>query len=96
MNRVLLIDTTSNQEIGVGLRIDNKNYFIRKKLDWRRAQVVLPLVDRILREKNIKLKDLNGIEVNTKAGSFTGVRVGLSVANALGFSLGIPVKKVIY
>lgn len=100
---VLFIDATSNKEVRVGLRINGKNHVIRRKLDFQRAQVVLPLIDEILREKNIKLKDLNSIEVNTGAGSFTGIRVGLSVANALGLSLGIPVlpagrhgKKVIY
>ena len=34
---------------------------------------------------------LDGIEVETGPGSFTGLRVGVSVANALGFTLGIPV-----
>ena len=34
---------------------------------------------------------LEGIEVETGPGSFTGLRVGVSVANALGYSLGIPV-----
>ncbi len=34
---------------------------------------------------------LEGIEVETGPGSFTGLRVGASVANALGYSLGIPV-----
>lgn len=36
-------------------------------------------------------KMLEGIEVETGQGSFTGLRVGVSVANALGFALGIPV-----
>mgnify|MGYP001565622427 CR=1 FL=1 len=36
-------------------------------------------------------KILDGIEVETGPGSFTGLRVGVSVANALGYSLGIPV-----
>lgn len=34
---------------------------------------------------------LEGIEVETGPGSFTGLRVGVSVANALGYVLGIPV-----
>ncbi len=36
-------------------------------------------------------EQLEGIEVETGPGSFTGLRVGVSVANALGFALGIPV-----
>lgn len=93
---VLMIDTADNKEIKVGLRVDGKSYTVMQKVDYRRAQVVLPLIDKILRERKVSLADLNEIEVNTSPGSFTGVKVGLSVANALGFALKIPVKKVIY
>ncbi|MBI2622395.1 hypothetical protein HYW66_02070 [Candidatus Microgenomates bacterium] len=92
----LLIDTTSNKEIEVGLRINSKKYAVRQKIDKRRAQVVLPLIDKILRKNNVRLSDLNEIEVNTKEGSFTGIRVGLSIAQALSFTLKIPLKKVLY
>ena len=37
------------------------------------------------------LEDLTEIEVETGPGSFTGLRVGISVANALGWALKIPV-----
>ncbi|MDD5147084.1 MAG: hypothetical protein PHV63_00840 [Candidatus Daviesbacteria bacterium] len=40
---------------------------------------------------HVHWKDLDGIEVETGPGSFTGLRVGVSVANALGFALEIPV-----
>jgi tRNA threonylcarbamoyladenosine biosynthesis protein TsaB len=58
--------------------------------------VVLILIDKLLREYGLRIKDITRIEVNLGPGSFTGVRVGASVANALGFSLKIPVngKKV--
>ena len=41
--------------------------------------------------EKMDFKDLDGIEVETGPGSFTGLRVGVSVANALGFELDIPV-----
>jgi len=43
------------------------------------------------RTKGVHWEMLEGIEVETGPGSFTGLRVGVSVANALGFSLGISV-----
>lgn len=52
------------------------------------SQVLLPLLKRLLRITNYELKS---IEVETGSGSFTGLRVGVAVANALGYSLGIPV-----
>lgn len=55
------------------------------------SQVLLPLIDKLLIRNNIKLENLKGIEVHTGPGSYTGIKVGVAVANALGFGLEIPV-----
>jgi tRNA threonylcarbamoyladenosine biosynthesis protein TsaB len=87
----LLIDTTNNKEVTVGLKMDGK-YLIRKQqLDTRKAQVVLPMLEKLLHEQNLRLQDISAIEVNTGPGSFTGIRVGLSIANMLGFLLKVPI-----
>ena len=93
---VLFIDTTNNKEMAVGLKIDGKEIVERQALDTRKAQVVLPMLEMMLKQQNLKLKDLTAIEVNPGPGSFTGIRVGLSIANTLGFLFQIPVngKKV--
>lgn len=56
-----------------------------------KSQMVLPLVEELLREHNFKLSDITEISVVTGPGSFTGLRVGAAVANALGYLLGVPV-----
>ncbi len=89
--KTLIISTSDNKQILVGLRIDNKEFFKSQKVDISKAQATLPLIEKILKEKGIALLDLNSIEVNTGPGSFTGIRVGISIANALSFALGIPV-----
>lgn len=94
MKRVLLIDTSSNEEIKVGIRIDKKEYEIRKKINFQKAQILLPMIDRLLGQYAIGLRDLSSIEVNTRPGSFTGIRVGIAIANALSFALKIPVKNI--
>ncbi len=55
------------------------------------SQVLLPLISKLLDREKMILKDIKGIEVETGPGSFTGLRVGVAVANALGFALNIPV-----
>lgn len=90
-NIILLIDTTNNQEVSVGLRIDNKKYIDKRKLDSKKREIVLNLVQNLVKKHKIKLGDLTEIEVNPGPGSFTGIRVGVSIANALGFALNIPV-----
>lgn len=87
----LIIDTSSNKEVKVGLEIDGKEFVLEQSIDHRKAQAVLPLVDKLLKKHKLNLKDLTGIKVNPGPGSFTGLRVGVSIANALGFLLKIPV-----
>lgn len=85
----LFIDTTNNRKsiVRVG------NIEIIKKYDDPRGQDILTLVEAILSKANIKKEDLTDIKVNPGPGSFTSTRVGVAVANALGFALKIPVNK---
>lgn len=54
------------------------------------SQALLPLIVTILDSHKITFKDLSAIEVEEGPGSFTGLRVGASVAQALAFVLNIP------
>lgn len=83
----LYIDTSSSEQIIVGL--GNKKVTEEARKD--KSQKLLTTIDKLLSEAGKNLDDLTEIEVNPGPGSFTGLRVGLSVANALGWSLGIPV-----
>ena len=52
--------------------------------------LLLKIRDFIL-NNNVGLKDLEGIIIFTGEGSFTGLRIGTSTANALAYGLGIAV-----
>ena len=56
-----------------------------------RPQSLLADVDALLAEAGVRPTDLSGIVVGTGPGSFTGTRIGLSVARGLALSLDIPV-----
>jgi tRNA threonylcarbamoyladenosine biosynthesis protein TsaB len=91
------IDTSNNKEISIELEIDGqKQEKIVSDSKVLRSEAALPLIDDLLKKNNLSLKDLSGIDVFEGPGSFTGLRVGISIANALGFLLKIPVngKKV--
>lgn len=88
---VLYINTKSNEEIVVDLKKQGKEAIIRQRIGKQKAQVVLPMIDALLRKHKLKLTDIGQIRVETGPGSFTGLRVGISIANALGFALNIPV-----
>lgn len=91
MKTIFSIDTSNNKEVKVRLTIEGKEYPIEQAIDYRKAQVVLPLLEDLLKKHNLSLRDLTGIEVNPGPGSFTGVRVGVAIANALSFLLKVPV-----
>jgi tRNA threonylcarbamoyladenosine biosynthesis protein TsaB len=96
MGKTLLIDTADNKKIKIGLKIDGKSFYLDSNPTALKSQVILILIDKLLKKHKLQITDLNKIEVNLGPGSFTGIRVGVSVANALGFSLKIPIngKKV--
>ena len=99
---ILYINTKDQKEIRVSLKEKGK---VVKSLTAKNeygSQVLLSLIFKLLRtytpgvssqfhSGSAKWKNLDGTEVETGPGSFTGLRVGVSVANALGFALGIPV-----
>ena len=95
---ILHIDTKDQKVVKVSLKKDGKVVKSLRESREYGSQVLLPLVIKLLRiprssgqATNYELKTLQGIEVETGPGSFTGLRVGVSVANALGFALGIPI-----
>ncbi len=96
MKKVIHIDTTNNKEMSVELHIDGKKIVRKQPLDTRKTQVVLPMIEKLLEENDLRLEQITEIEVNPGPGSFTGIRVGLSIANTLGLLLNVPVngKKV--
>ena len=58
------------------------------------ARELLPMVDALLKKAGISVADLDLIAVSAGPGSFTGVRIGLGVAQGLGESAGVEVLAV--
>ena len=58
------------------------------------ARELLPMVDALLKKAGISVADLDLIAVSAGPGSFTGVRIGLGVAQGLGESAGVAVLAV--
>ncbi len=90
-NVVLLIDTSSNKHIAVGIVVDGKKYTVKKEIGLQKSQVVLSLIEDLLSKHHVALSELTAITVNEGPGSFTGLRVGASIANAFSFALQIPI-----
>lgn len=85
---ILHINTKDQKVIRVEIREKGKAIREMSEENEYGSQVLLPLIVKLL---GGNWKELEEIKVETGPGSFTGLRVGVSVANALGFALGIPV-----
>lgn len=83
----LYIDTSDREKIIVG--IDGKRF--ESKAKEQTSQKLLPFIDEVLKKEGKSVEDISEVEVNTGPGSFTGLRIGVSVANALGWALDVPV-----
>lgn len=87
----LKIDTTDSNNNSVELVQNNRVVDQIVEPQKKGSQVLLPMIDKILERNNLKIANIGSLEVNPGPGSFTGTRVGVSVANALAFALNIPV-----
>lgn len=83
----LYIDTSDSEKIIVGL--DSERF--ESKAKQRASQRLLPFIEEVLKKKKKTVKEITEIQVNSGPGSFTGLRVGVAVANTLGWVLKVPV-----
>lgn len=88
---ILTLDT-STPECRMSL-MDNQGVVASKnwQADRRLALELLGRLEEFLSENNLSFKDLSGLVVFRGPGSFTGLRIGITVMNTLADSLNIPI-----
>lgn len=69
------------QQIGVNEEYNEK---------YSHAEKLTVFIEELLKASNVSLKDLDAIAVSQGPGSYTGLRIGVSTAKGLCYSLGIP------
>lgn len=89
--RCLFINTSSFF-IDVAIVDNNEVLFHRvEKIDKDMSSKIMPIIKAGFSNVNFELKNLDKIFVVNGPGSFTGVRVGVSVAKTIGWALNIDV-----
>lgn len=90
---ILAIDTANNF-LSLALYKDQVIHTLCEDIGSKQSEFILPKINQLLTENNTKLKDLTSISYNAGPGGFTGLRIGLSVAMSLAYSLKIPLHPV--
>jgi tRNA threonylcarbamoyladenosine biosynthesis protein TsaB len=73
---------------------DNEPLFRHEPVSAGASQLLLPWIEEILINADISLHDLDAIAIGVGPGAFTGIRLGLAVAQGLAISSRLPVLPV--
>ncbi len=80
--------STSSKAASVALMNDDGSIAMLKDESAKAHSVLLmPMLEKLLEENAVELEDIDLIAVDIGPGSFTGVRIGVSTANALAFAV---------
>lgn len=93
MKSLLAIDT-STENCSVALVHDGKLTTRDIESPREHSQKLLPFVEEVLDSAGVSLAELDALVVGAGPGSFTGVRIGVSMAQGLAFSADLPVYPV--
>ena len=83
----LTIDTRDNSRVVALLQNGDEKHETISSSENRRPESILNLIDQVIKEAKITIDDVDEINVEEGPGSYTGLKVGVSVANALSFAL---------
>jgi len=90
----LLLDS-SFRGLAVGLADEHKIIDEIAYDAWQRqSELLVPELDRILKRNQLTRKDIGDVMVSIGPGSYTGVRIALTVAKVISYALDVPLYAV--
>lgn len=84
---VLYINTSNSKEILIKITKGDELFEEKEEYETPRADSVIFLLQKALEKANLTPQEIDSIKVEEGPGSYTGLRVGVSIANALAFVL---------
>lgn len=87
--KILAVDTAT-ENCSVALKIGDEVIARCEYAPREHTIKVLPMVDAVLAEAGLRLKDMDVLAFGQGPGSFTGVRIGIGIAQGLAFGADLP------
>jgi tRNA threonylcarbamoyladenosine biosynthesis protein TsaB len=87
MSNILVFDASSSW-CSVALSNHGTLYATAQLQPRKHAQLIMPMIEDVFQQAGIKAKDLDGIAFGKGPGSFTGLRIAISVAQGLSLATG--------
>jgi tRNA threonylcarbamoyladenosine biosynthesis protein TsaB len=91
--KILAFDTSSSV-CSVGLLNEDKIHSLDQLAPMQHAQLILPMILEQLNFFSLTFNQLDAIAYGCGPGSFTGIRIANSVAQALGFAWNLPIIQI--
>jgi tRNA threonylcarbamoyl adenosine modification protein YeaZ len=91
--KYLFIDTHS-EDLEMALIMPDKVKTLKRMSHHSHSEIAIPTLNELLNDENILLKDIDEIIVVNGPGSFTGVRIGVTIAKTIAYSLNIKIKTI--
>ena len=91
MSHILLIETAT-KVCSVGLLRNNQIIAMRedKSMQYSHSSLLTSFIQEALKETGIDFNQLDAVAVSKGPGSYTGLRIGVSVAKGICYALDIP------
>lgn len=91
--KTLFIDTHS-EKVTIILDTGVEKFRGEALSDRSHSETVIPLLNELLEKADLSSKDLEQIIVVNGPGSFTGVRIGVTIAKTIAYLVNIPIKSI--
>lgn len=92
--RILYIDTSSSYLYTSIVENDKLISEIKEEFGQSLSEVALPRIVSMFEDNNLSPKDIDKIIVVNGPGSFTGIRIGITIAKIYAWSLNIPITTI--
>lgn len=95
--KCLLIDTTTSNMLVSIIQDNIILYEYHEKIITDMSSKIMPVIDKGFKEVNLKLNDIDKIFIVNGPGSFTGIRVGVTIAKTIAWALNkeiIPISSL--